>query len=146
MSALSNLKLTNAKRPQSMPAVMIRRNKLVKKLFEQIQLAQAQQAGENYTAKRLKNVRDAETGLTKIVEVPKRIRAWWWTGENGKLCLNVKYGANTVELSKGKFAVELASDSDIVTALTTIKEATEAGELDSQIEAVAGVVKSGFGK
>lgn len=146
MSALSNLKLTNAKRPQSMPAVMIRRNKLVKKLFEQIQLAQAQQAGENYTAKRLKNVRDAETGLTKIVEVPKRIRAWWWIGENGKLCLNVKYGSNTIELSKGKFAIELTSQAEIVPVLNTLKEAAEAGELDSQIEAVAGVVKSGFGK
>lgn len=146
MSALSNLKLTNAKRPQAMPAVMIRRNKLVKKLFEQIQLAEAQQAGENYTAKRLKNIRDAETGLTKIVEIPKRVRAWWWTGENGKLCLNVKYGSNTIELSKGKFAIELASQAEIVPVLNTLKEAAEAGELDSQIEAVAGVVKSGFGK
>ena len=146
MSALSNLKLTNAKRPQAMPAVLIRRNKLVKNLYEQIQLAQAQEAGETYMAKRLKNVRDAETGLTKTVEVPKRVRQWWWTGDNGKLCLNVKYGSNTIELSKGKFAIELASQGEIVPVLNTIKEAAEAGELDSQIEAVAGVVKSGFGK
>lgn len=146
MSALSNLKLSNAKRPQAMPAVLIRRNKLVKKLYEQIQLAEAQQAGQNYTAKRLKNVRDLETGLTKIVEVPKRVRAWWWTGDNGKLCLNVKYGSNTIELSKGKFAIELASAAEIVPVLNTLKEAAEAGELDSQIDAVAGVVKSGFGK
>ena len=146
MSALSILKLTNAKRPQAMPAVLIRRNKLVKKLYEQIQLAQAQEAGETYTAKRLKNVRDAETGLTKTVEVPKRVRQWWWTGDSGKLCLNVKYGSNTIELSKGKFAIELASASDIVPVLNTLKDAAEAGELDNQIEAVAGVVKSGFGK
>ena len=146
MSALSNLKLTNAKRPQAMPVVLIRRNKLLKKLHEQIQLAEAQQAGDTYTAKRLKNIRDAETGLTTTIEVPKRVRQWWWTGDNGKLCLNVKYGSNTIELSKGKFAIELASAVDIVPVLTTIKDATEAGELDSQIEAVAGVVKSGFGK
>ena len=146
MSTLSNLKLTHAKRPHAMPAVLIRRNKLVKKLYEQIQLAQAQEAGETYTAKRLKNVRDAETGLTKTVEVPKRVRQWWWTGDNGKLCLNVKYGSNTIELSKGKFAIELSSQAEIVSVLNTIKEAAEAGELDSQIEAVAGVVKSGFGK
>ena len=146
MSALSNLKLTNAKRPQAMPAVLIRRNKLAKKLYEQILLAQAQEAGETYTAKRLKNVRDAETGLTKTVEVPKRVRQWWWTGDNGKLCLNVKYGSNTIELTKGKFAIELSSQAEIVSVLNTIKEAAEAGELDSQIEAVAGVVKSGFGK
>ena len=41
MSALSNLKLTNAKRPMAMPVVQIRRNKLLKKLHEQIQLAEA---------------------------------------------------------------------------------------------------------
>lgn len=146
MSALSNLKLTNAKRPMAMPVVQIRRNKLLKKLHEQIQLAEAQQAGDTYTAKRLKNVRDSETGLTKTVEVNKRVRAWWWIGDDGKLCLNVKYGANTVELSKGKYAIALASASDIVPALNTLKEAVEAGELDSQIEAVAGVVKSGFSK
>lgn len=146
MSALSNLKLTNAKRPMAMPVVQIRRNKLLKKMHEQIQLAEAQQAGNTYTAKRLKNVRDTETGLTKTVEVNKRVRAWWWIGDDGKLCLNVKYGANTVELSKGKYSIALASVSDIVPVLNTLKEAVEAGELDSQIEAVAGVVKSGFGK
>ncbi len=146
MSALTALKLTNAKRPQAMPAVAIRRNKLVKKLYEQIQLAEAQQAGETFTAKRLKNVRDSETGLTKAVEVTKRVRAWWWTADNGKLCLNVKYGSNTLELGKGKFAIELGSLADLVPVLSTLKDATEAGELDSQIEAVAGVVKSGFGK
>lgn len=146
MSALSNLKLTNAKRPMAMPVVQIRRNKLLKKLHEQIQLAEAQQAGDTYTAKRLKNVRDAETGLTKTIEVNKRVRAWWWIGDDGKLCLNVKYGSNTVELGKGKYAIALASASDIVPVLNTLKEAVEAGELDSQIEAVAGVVKSGFGK
>ncbi len=146
MSALSTLKLTNAKRPTSMPVLQIRRNKLLKKLHEQIQLAEAQQSGQTFTAKRLRIVRDAETGLTKTVEVAKRVRAWWWVGEGGKLCLNVKYGANTVELSKGKYAIALASADDIVPVLATLKVAIEAGELDSQIEAVAGVVKSGFGK
>ena len=33
MSTLSNLKLTHAKRPQAMPAVLIRRNKLVNAYF-----------------------------------------------------------------------------------------------------------------
>lgn len=146
MSVLSTLKLTNAKRPQAMPAVVIRRNKLVKKLHEQIQLAEAQQAGETFSAKRLKNVRNAETGLTTTVEVAKRVRAWWWTGESGKLCLNVKYGSNTLELGKGKFAIELGGAAELVPVLSTLKAAAEAGELDSQIEAVAGVVKSGFGK
>lgn len=146
MSTLSNLKLSNAKRPLAMPAVMIRRHKLMKKLHEQQMLAEAVAVGKTYAATRLKNIRDSETGLTKTVEVAKRVRQWWWTGDNGKLCMNVKYGSNTLELSKGKFAIELASIESVIEALQALKQATEAGELDAQIEAVAGVVKSGFAK
>ena len=118
----------------------------MKKLHEQQMLAEAVAVGKTYAATRLKNIRDTETGLTKTVEVAKRVRQWWWTGENGKLCMNVKYGSNTLELSKGKFAIELASIESVIEALQALKQATEAGELDAQIEAVAGVVKSGFGK
>ena len=146
MSALSNLKLSNAKRPLAMPAVMIRRHKLMKKLHEQQMLAEAVAIGKTYAATRLKNIRDTETGLTKTVEVPRRVRAWWWTGENGNLCMNVKYGSNTLELSKGKFAIEISSIEAVIETLQTLKRATEAGELDAQIESVAGIVKSGFGK
>ena len=39
MSALSNLKLVAVKKPTHMPAIVIRRNKLSSKLWEQIQLA-----------------------------------------------------------------------------------------------------------
>ncbi len=146
MSTLNNLKLVNAKRPAAMPSVVIRRNKLIKKIHEQILLAEAGQSGTAYIATRLRNIRDPETGLTRTVEVPKRVRAWWWTSEAGRLCLNVKYGASTLELSKGKFAVELDGQDSLVSILNKIKEATEAGELDQQIEAAAGVLKSGFRK
>lgn len=146
MSTLNTLKLTNAKRPQAMPAVVVRRHKLMKKLHEQQMLAEAMAGGKTYAATRLKNVVDTETGLTKSVEVPRRVRAWWWTADDGKICLNVKYGSSCLQISKGKFAVEVGSIEGVIEALQTLKKATEAGELDSQIEAVAGEVKSGFGK
>lgn len=146
MSTLNTLKLTNAKRPQAMPAVLVRRHKLMKKLHEQQMLAEAVASGKTYAATRLKNVTDIETGLTKTVEVPRRVRAWWWTADDGKICLNVKYGSACLQISKGKFAVEVGSIEGVIEALQTLKRATEAGELDSQIEAVAGEVKSGFGK
>ena len=56
MSALSNLKLSNAKRPLAMPAVMIRRHKLMQKLHEQQMLAEAVAVGKTYAATRLKNI------------------------------------------------------------------------------------------
>ena len=145
MSTLNTLKLTNAKRPQAMPAVLVRRHKLMKKLHEQQMLAEAVASGKTYAATRLKNVTDIETGLTKTVEVPRRVRAWWWTADDGKVCMNVKYGSSCLKIAKGKFAVEVGSIEGVIEALQTLKQATEAGELDSQIEAVAGEVKSGFG-
>ena len=146
MSTLNTLKLTNAKRPQAMPAVLVRRHKLMKKLHEQQMLAEAVASGKTYAATRLKNVTDIETGLTKTVEVPRRVRAWWWTADDGKVCMNVKYGSSCLQIAKGKFAIEADSIEGVIEALQTLKRATEAGELDSQIEAVAGVVKSGFGR
>ena len=146
MSTLNSLKLTNAKRPGAMPAVVVRRHKLMKKLHEQQMLAEAMAVGKTYSATRLKNVVDAETGITKTIEVPRRVRAWWWTGEDGKVCLNVKYGSSCLQIAKGKYAIEAGSIEGVIEALQTMKRATEAGELDGQIEAVAGVVKSGFGR
>ena len=128
-----------------MPAVLVRRNKLMKKLHEQQMLAEAVAAGKTYTATRLKNVLDTDTGLNKTVELPRRVRAWWWTGEDGTICLNVKYGSSCLQIAKGKFAIEVGSIEGVIEALQTLKRATEAGELDSQIEAVACEVKSGFG-
>jgi len=47
MSVLSSLKLVAAKRPQAMPTIQVRRNKLGKQLFEQIKLATALSEGKN---------------------------------------------------------------------------------------------------
>jgi hypothetical protein len=117
---------------------------LIKKIHEQVLLAQGQEKCETVTLFRLKKIRNFETALTKTIEVLKRIRAWRWTGDNGKLCLNVKYGANTLELSKGKYAIELSSADELIRTLNLVKDAVEFGELDSQIKTAAGIIKSGF--
>jgi hypothetical protein len=51
---------------------------------------------------------DRETGLRKQVELPKRIKPWWFQSEQGKVCVSVKYGSWTIELAKGKPSVEVA--------------------------------------
>jgi hypothetical protein len=45
MSMLTNLKLVAAKRPGSLPQIVQRRNRLISKIWEQTELAKAQQAG-----------------------------------------------------------------------------------------------------
>lgn len=144
MSVLNGLKFVAAKRPTQMSPVQIRRNKLSNKIYEQIQLANALANGSTYQPKRIKTVRDNDTGLTKTVEVTKKVRQWWWTADSGKVCLSIRYGAKVLELSKGKTACEVASGDELVAALEQIKTAVEQGALDAQIEAASGAVKAGF--
>ena len=146
MSALSTLKLVAARKPQQMPTIQLRRNKLSNNLWEQIQLAKSQISGQPFVVTRFRSVKDPETGLRRQVEIPKRIRAWWFVTENGKVCVSIRYGSWTLELAKGKPSVEVASADELVVTLETIKRAVEAGELDTQIETASAGLKSGFKK
>jgi hypothetical protein len=143
VSVIANLKLSTSKKPQHISPVQQRRTKLGKRLWEQIELARAEQAGSTFSPKRLKTIKDAE-GNAKSIEVGKRVKAWWFTSDNGKLCVNVRYGAKVLELAKGKTAVEIANMADLVPTLELIKSAVESGELDSQLEGASSSLRSGF--
>ena len=145
MSTLNALKLSTAKKSLNTTPVVHRRNKLGKKLWEQIQLAQAHLAGKQFTTTRFQTVRD-EDGVRRSVEVPKRVRAWWWNSDNGKIALNVRYGARVVELAKGKSTIEVAAPTDLIPTLELIKKAVESGELDKEIETASIKLREGFNK
>ena len=115
-----------------------------KRIWEQIQLATAQANGSQFAPVKFRTFTDAETGLRRQVEVPKRVKAWWFTADNGKTAISVRYGARVLELAKGKFAVEVSAPAELVPTLEIIKAAVEAGELDTQMEAVASRVLTGF--
>lgn len=146
MSTLTSLKLVTSKKLTHLPVIVLRRNKLSSKLWEQIQLAKSQLDNKPFVVMKYKKVVDRETGLRKQVEVPKRIKPWWYVADTGKVCVSVKYGSWTIELAKGKPSVEVSSGEDLVKALEAIKQAVEAGELDAQIEAASASLRSGFKK
>jgi len=145
VALLQSLKVTAAKKAIGNNPQEHRRMKLARKLWEQIQLAKSQAEGTNFTMTRFRSVTDLD-GSCRSVEVPRRVRAWWWTTEANKLALNIRYGARKIEISKGKSAVEIASAADLVPTLELIKRAVEAGELDVQIEAASIKLREGFVK
>ena len=145
MATLASLKLVSAKKPTQIPPVMNRRNKLSAKVFEQIQLARAQNDGTNFSPTRVKTFTNAE-GQRVQVTAPKRLKAWWFVAENGKCCIAIRYGSKILELAKGKTAIEVASGSALIDALEAVNAAVLAGELDSQIEAASGQLRSSFKK
>jgi hypothetical protein len=129
-----------------MPAIQVRRNKLSTKLWEQIQLAKSQVSGEPFQVTRFRSIRDQATGLKKQVEMPKRVRPWWFISEEGKVCLNIRYGSRTLEIAKGKPSVEVDNPNALIKALEVIKNAVEIGELDQQIEEASTHLRSRFGR
>ena len=137
---LSSLKLVAATRENKTSPVLQRRQKLIKKIDEQMELAKAQANGSIYSPTKFKNIVNAETGTNEYKQVPKRIRAWWWKNEAGKWNLVVRYGARIIELGKGKNSIELENEAAILPTLEVIKKAVEAGELDDAITAVSKAV------
>jgi hypothetical protein len=146
MSTLDTLKLSSAKKPTHLPQIVLRRNKLSNKLWEQIQLAKSQIEGTTFVVKKYKSVVDKETGLRKQVEVPKRIREWWFKNEQGKVCVAIRYGTQVMELAKGKTSIEVDSAPALIRALELVKQAVEGGELDTQINTASANLLKGFAK
>ena len=95
----------------------------------------------------LRSVRDRDTGEIKRIEMPKRIRPWFFTSDNGKICVQIKYGSKVIDVSgKNKPTIELANADDLIKTLELIKTATLAGELDAMLESAGLKLRDGFTK
>ena len=145
MSFIAKLKLVSSKRERNLSPIIVRRNKLAAKIEEQLQLATAQKEGRFYAPKRIKNVTNAE-GERVAVETTKRVKEWYWTTPSNKINLSVRYGSKTLELSKGKNAIELSSGEELLSTLSMLKDAVIAGELDDAITNASDNLRAGFSK
>lgn len=144
---LASLKLVAAKRSRNQTPAIARRVKLGSKLHEQLQLAIHSKEGKTYAPTRLRTVVNRETGERQTVEVPKRIKEWWWINEAGKINIAIKYGSKELALGKGgKNCVEVATGDELITALEALLGACNNGELDEQLEAASTKLRSGFKK
>lgn len=145
MSVIAKFKLVASKRESNLSPIIVRRNKLAAKIEEQLQLATAQKEGRLYAPKRIKNVTNAE-GEHVAVETTKRVKEWYWTTPANKINLCVRYGSKTLELSKGKNAIELSSGEELLSTLSMLKDAVIAGELDDAITNASDNLRAGFSK
>jgi hypothetical protein len=138
----TKLKLVSATRRRKSVAD-VRREKLLGKLDEQIEFANAAIAGTEFQAKRLRVVVDADGGRQRAM-VPARLKPWWWKTADGKVQLSVQYGSKSLELAKGKNAIEVGSMQELVDALQSVRAAVEAGELDTLVETASAQLGSAF--
>jgi hypothetical protein len=146
MATLTSLKLSSAVKTTVFSTTQLRRNKMISAIAEQIAIAKALQAGSAAAITKLRSVKDPETGERKLVESTKRVKQWWFATDNGKLAINLRYGARMLELAKGKFAIEVASEKDLVPTFEALKSIVASGELDLQMEAASTKLREGFQK
>jgi hypothetical protein len=118
---------------------------LSQKVREQIALTTALQKGETFIAKRLRRVRDEQTGLTQVVEVAVKIKEWWFIS-GGKVVVQLRYGAKVIALNaKGdKNSVEVADADEMIVVLKKLDDAIIAGELDAQIQSASDSMRAKF--
>lgn len=145
MATLASLKLIAATKAKAQSPAVHRRNKLCSQIEIQKKLISAQIDGSNYAPTRTKTVTN-EGGERVQVTHAKKVRPWWFTGEGGKICLVVRYGARVIELAKNKSAIECNDLNGLLAALDIVKEATIAGELDAQLQTASVKLREGFTK
>jgi len=145
MSFIAKLKLVTSKRDRNISPVVLRRQKLATKIEEQLQLAQAQKNGTLFAPKRLKTVTN-EAGERVVVETTKRVKEWFWTTPGKKINLSVRYGSKTLELAKGKNAIELSTQDELIETLTLLQQGVINGELDDAINNASDKLRAGFAK
>lgn len=147
MSALlAGLKMVNAKRQSHADPIEFRRQKLIRKIDEQILLCQAVQNGTAHVVKRQRKVTDEATGDVRSITVERTVRPMWFTSSNGKKVLQLRYGSKVIEIQKGKNAIAIDDDQSLLEVLQTVRGAVEGGELDVQIGTASDAVKARFKK
>jgi hypothetical protein len=145
MSLFAKLKLVASKRERNVNPIILRRNKLASKIEEQLELARCQKNGTLYAPKRLKTVTNAE-GERVVIETTKRVKEWFWTTTNNKINLSIRYGSKTLELAKGKNAIELSSQDELIETLALLQQVVIEGELDEAINNASDKLRAGFAK
>ena len=145
MSALKDLQLTTSKKGIKASPIVHRRNKLIEKINEQLELCEARRSGQLYERKKLRTYINKQTGERMTVEAVKRIKEWHWVAPDGLIHLSVKYGSKVLPLAAdGSNAIVCANTDALIQTLKTLKLAVQDGELDEAITEVSNITKSSF--
>lgn len=132
MTLLATLKLVAmTKQPKS--GLELKREKLLRNIEEQMQIATAAANGTTHTKTRKRIVTDLNNE-DQEVEVQSKPKQWWFSGADGKIYLTMRYGVRVIELAKGKTAIEVGKMAALMPTLDMLKQAVLGKELDGVLE------------
>jgi hypothetical protein len=136
MTYLNKLKFTNVSRKSTVDPIIRRREKLLDKLNEQKNAAHYSLEGKIYTPTKHGWITDDETGVKKLVDKPKKVRAWFWESA-GIWYFQVRYGAKLLELGNNKSTIEVGAKDKLLDVIDICINAVKEGELDKQLTDIA---------
>jgi hypothetical protein len=115
------LKFAATARPNKASADVQRRQKLVRRIDQQI----------GY--------------VRQLIEGNQPRAAWVWMDDAGTYFLPIKYGRQPLELKKGMFSVQCADLDHVEGALCTIRAMVLQGDLDDQLTKASSDIRKKFG-
>lgn len=116
------LKFAAATRPAKTDPAVLRRQKLVRRIDQQVGFVRQMVGG-------------------KVVRA-----AWVWMDSEGTYFLPIHYGRQQIELAKDKFVAECPDLGHVEAALCTIRAMVLKGDFDAQLAKVSADIRSKFGK
>jgi hypothetical protein len=122
---LSSLKVIDRPKIEPKPPILGKRMKLIERLDEQLAMVQCMLAGEPFEAFKEKVVKHPETGERQTIRKRKAVR------------FEIKVGLKSMELEKGKTAIDVGPKDKLLDVIGTIIKAVEKGELDTHILALS---------
>ena len=131
MSYLAKLNLKTVQRVVAKDPVIARREKLLAGIAEQKLVLDAMIKGESYI-KDIKRWRENGSGEKALMDVPKRVRAWFFEQDNGWY-VQCRYGARILAISGRSNSVFVSKLDEVAAVLDAFKLAVEAGELDKAV-------------
>ncbi|GGD87083.1 hypothetical protein GCM10011515_03210 [Tsuneonella deserti] len=143
VSILKTLKLAAAAPANPGASEFGFRDKLLCYLNEQKALAEAEIAGTRFTATR-KVTRTNEAGEKVRVDAPRQVRKGWFTDGSGKMFFQLRHGNRPLELAKGMNAIAVDGLAEVPVIISSIIDATNAGELDPQLTAARDARRANF--
>ena len=114
------LKFVTAKKPENVNTAVQRRQRLVRRLDQQISL-----------------IKSAADGM-----LPRA--SWVWMDEKGIYFLPIKYGRQPIELRKGMYAVQCDTIEGTGQALAAVRGMVLNGDLDEQLAKASKEIRARF--
>ncbi len=116
------LKFTATARPDRASAKTLRRQKLVRRIDQQI----------GY--------------VRQMIEGKQPRAAWVWMDEAGAYFLPIKYGRQPLELKKGMFSIQCQDLDYAEAALCTVRAMVLQGDFDAQLQKTSGEIRARFNR